>query len=175
MAVELKVDKISEKQLSTKFKVLEFLYPEEIFRAIVTILFDIKLIAQKKLKADGHIVTARLRNSIYVKSPRQIFANRSNNKTAYTYPGGTDKQGRKQPGGSGNRDLNTSLRGAEAAVGTNVVYARNIEEKHDSFLQYAVDTVDSDKRFKEAEKRVKKRIMKKGIAVGKGIVKGLFS
>lgn len=157
MSVTLKVDPVSSRKLESKFKKMLEKYPEEMYKGVVAILFDIKLIAQKKLKADGHIVTSRLRNSLFVKTPRQKFANRSTNKMNYSYPGGVDKQGRRVPGGSGSRDLRVRVRDNEGAVGTNVIYAAKIE-KLDSYLQHGVDTVDTDKRFEQAAKRAEKKL-----------------
>jgi len=144
----MQIDPISERNLNKRFKVLSKAYPEEMFKAIVAILFDIKLIAQKKIKADGHIVTSRLRNSLFVKTPKQRYAKRATNSLSYSFDGG-----------SGNRDLDVRLDGAEGAVGTNVVYAKKIEDL-DSYLEYGVKSVNMSKRFKQfadkAEKRAKK-------------------
>jgi hypothetical protein len=146
MGVEMKVDPVSFKRLNKRFKLMGKHYPEETFRAIVAILFDIKLIAQRKIKSDGHIVTSRLRNSLFVKTLKQKFAKRSTNKKAYTFQGG-----------SSNRDLNVPLDSQEGAVGTNVVYAQKIEDL-DSYLEYGVKTVDVNKRFQEIPKRANKKI-----------------
>ena len=153
----MKVDPISFKRLNKRFKLMGKAYPEETFRAIVKILFDIKLIAQKKIKADKHIVSSRLRNSIYVKTLKQKFAKKSTNSKVYSYPGGIDKQGRKVPGGSASRDLSVPLDGQSGAVGTNVLYGNKIEQL-DSFLEHAVKTVDVNKRFQEIPGRANKRI-----------------
>ena len=147
MSATIQVDPISAKRLNKRFKKLSTAYPEETFRAIVKILFDIKLIAQKKIKADGHIVTSRLRNSLFVKTPNQKFAKRSTNKKTYN-----DNDGKSFDG-----DLNINLRGAEGAVGTNVVYARKIE-KLDSYLGYAAKTVNVNKRLQEIPNAVQKKI-----------------
>lgn len=141
----MKVDPISERKLKKSFKTLSKAYPEEMFRAIVAILFDIKLIAQKKIKADGHIVTSRLRNSIFVKTIKQKFAKKSTNSMAYSFSGG-----------SANRDLSVNLRTNEGAVGTNVVYAQKIEDL-DSYLEYGVKMVNVDKRFQQAAKIAEKK------------------
>ena len=161
MGVEFEVDRRSLDELNKKFRVLRYLYPEEFFKALVAILFDIKLIAQKKLKADKHIVTSRLRNSIYVKTPKQVFAKRSTNSLSYSFDGG-----------SGNRDLDVRLDGAEGAVGTNVVYAKKIEDL-DSYLEYAVNSVNMEKRWKQAAERAEKKAIKKTTGVIKSIIKGL--
>lgn len=145
--ISMKVDPISARKLEKRFKILSTAYPEETFRAIIKILFDIKLLAQKKIKADGHIVTSRLRNSIFVKTPKQKFANRSGNKRTYN----------DNEGNSFDADLNVKLRGAEGAVGTNVIYARKIEDL-DSYLGYAVNAVDMAKRFREIPGAANKKI-----------------
>lgn len=142
----MKVDPISFKRLNKRFNLLGKAYPEETFRAIVAILFDIKLIAQRKIKADGHIVTSRLRNSLFVKTLKQKFAKRSTNNKPYTFQGGTS-----------NRDLSVQLDGQTGAVGTNVVYGRKIEDL-DSYLEHGVKTVNVNKRFQEISKRANKRI-----------------
>jgi hypothetical protein len=146
MGVSIKVDPISFKRLNKRFKLMGKAYPEETFRAIVKILFDIKLIAQRKIKADGHIVTSRLRNSLFVKTLKQKFAKQSTNKKVYTFEGG-----------SANRDLSVALDSQSGAAGTNVLYAQKIEDL-DSYLEHAVKTVDVNKRFQEIPGRANKRI-----------------
>lgn len=146
MSVEIKLDRISHKTLNKRFKLMDKHYPAETFRAIVAILFDMKLIAQRKIKADGHIVTSRLRNSIFVKTPKQEFANKATNKRGYSFQGGT-----------GNRDLRVSLNKQQGAVGTNVVYGDKIE-KLDSYLKHAAKTVNIKKRLQEIPKRANKKI-----------------
>ena len=180
MAVEMKVDPRSSKILKQNFKELDN-YPKEVFRSIVSILFDIKLIAQNKIKSNGNIVTSRLRNSLFVKTPKQIHAKRSTNSIAYSYKGG-----------SGKRGLSTILDKFEGAVGTNVEYASSIENgsrahkitaktsaglrfkignqwirkqsvNHPGyagkpFLSFAVKTVNYQKRFDEAKKRIEKKL-----------------
>jgi hypothetical protein len=121
-------------------------YPEETFKAIVAILFDIKLIAQRKIKSDGHIVTSRLRNSLFVKTIKQKFANRATNKRGYSFQGG-----------SSDRDLSVNLKNQQGAVGTNVIYGNKIE-KLDSYLEHAARTVDVNKRFREIPGRANKKI-----------------
>jgi hypothetical protein len=148
MAVEMTIDPVSFKKLNKRFKLMSKHYPEETYRAIVKILFDMKLIAQRKIKADRHIVTARLRNSLFVKTVKQKFANRATNKKGYTFTGG-----------SGDRDLNVNLRKFDGAFGTNVGYAGKIEEL-DSFIEYAAATVDVNKRLKEVEMAANKKIIR---------------
>jgi hypothetical protein len=157
MTVSIKVDPVSFKKLNKRFNLLGIHYPRETYRAVVSILFDMKLIAQRKLKSDGHIVTGRLRNSIFVKTPKQQFANRSGNRARYSFPGGIDKNGRKVPGGQGNADLNVNLRQFEGAVGTNVVYAQKIEDL-DSYIEYASKNVDVNKRLRQIPENARKKI-----------------
>jgi len=176
----MRVDPISERKLKKNIKELKK-YPDEVFRSIVSILFDIKKLAQNRIKSNGNIVTARLRNSLFVKTPKQIHAKRSTNALSYSFKGG-----------SGNRMLDVSLRAFEGAVGTNVEYASSIENgsrphtinaktsgglrfkiggnwvrtqsvNHPgyagkSFLKWAVKNVDYDKRFNEAKARIEKKI-----------------
>ena len=170
MSVQISIDPVSFKKLDKRFKLLGKHYPEETFRAIVAILFDIKLIAQKKIKSNGNIVTARLRNSLFVKTPKQIYAKRSTNSLAYSYEGG-----------SGNRDLKSvNLLKHTGAVGSNVEYADAIENgspphkipgafgregsvdhpgsKAYSFLGFAAKTVNMKKRFNEIPKKANKKL-----------------
>lgn len=145
MSVQISIDPISHKKLNKRFKTLSKAYPNEMYQAIVAILFDMKLIAQKKIKADGHIVTSRLRNSLFVQTPKQKYANRVTNKISYTFQGG-----------SGIRKMRIRLREGEAAFGTNVEYAKYIE-KLDSFIEYASKKVNVNKRFQQAVKRAEKK------------------
>ncbi len=147
MSVSINVDPISFKKLDKRFKLLGKHYPEETYRAIVSILFDIKLIAQRKIKKDGHIVTGRLRNSIFVKTPKQKFAKRAGNRKIYT-----DNEGR---GFSG--DLNINLKETEGAVGTNVVYAQKIEDL-DSYIEYGVKNVDVNKRLRRIPEAARRKM-----------------
>jgi hypothetical protein len=121
-------------------------YPEETYRAIVAILFDMKLIAQRKIKKDKHIITSRLRNSLFVKTPKQKHAKRATNKRVYSFAGGT-----------GLRFLGVNLKKHEGAFGTNVIYAKFIENM-DSFIEYAAKTVDVNKRFRQIPERANKKI-----------------
>jgi hypothetical protein len=150
MGVVMKFDQRSEKELKKRFKILFNAYPTEIYKAMVSILFDMKLIAQKKIKKDKHIVTSRLRNSLFVKTPKQKYAKRSTNKRTYSFQGGT-----------GLRFLSVPLKKGEGAFGTNVVYAEKIEEL-DSFIKFASENVDVDKRYRQAADRAEKKLRGKG-------------
>lgn len=97
------IDKLSERSLEAAMK------------GFVKLMTNAKTLAQQKLKADGHIVTSRLRNSIYIKTG-----------TKQTIPGNkqtySDGQGR-----SFNADFDVELTRTEVAIGTNVEYAAAIE------------------------------------------------
>ncbi|PNX45903.1 MAG: hypothetical protein BV456_13010 [Thermoplasmata archaeon M8B2D] len=154
---------------------LEKMAPEKAFKGLVTLLFDIKTLAQQKLKSDRHIKTSRLRNSLYVKTLGQKFANRSNNKDSFS-----------ADGKSYSSDFQVNLKENEGAIGTNVEYgpaiefgygAHTIEAKNfpvlgnkkvgffgkkvnhpgfagDSFLYWALKNVDTDKRGREVAKEI---------------------
>ena len=140
------IDLVSKRKLDKRFKVLGKHYPIETFKAIVKIAFDMKAMAQRKIKADKHIVTSRLRNSIYVKTKGQRYAKRGTNTMAYSFDGGSD-----------NRDLSVPVKTGEAVIGTNVLYAWKIE-KLDSYIKYASENVDMRKRIKDISKKVNKKL-----------------
>lgn len=184
MSVQISIDPVSFKKLDKRFKLLGKHYPEETYRAIVKILFDMKLLAQRKLKKDDHIVTSRLRNSIFVKTPGQKFASRSGNQKRYS-----DNKGK-----GFNADLNIRLKEFEGAIGTNVQYAGDIEFGRpartivaknakalafrpkgstttifrkrvfqpalsaSSFIEYAAKNVDVNKRFRQIAENARRKI-----------------
>lgn len=89
---------------------------------IVKLLFDIKYLAQNKLKSDRHIISSRLRNSIHVQLNTQYKAalavyNRKSSGNNYA-----DGDGKTY-----NAQLDVELSNNEGAVGTNVEYASAIE------------------------------------------------
>lgn len=165
----------SEANFKKQMKKLENLAPNEAFKGVVKLLFDIKLLAQNKLKADKHIVTSRLRNSLYVKTIGQKYAQRSNNSESYNAYGKTYKS-----------DFQVQLKEHEGAIGTNVEYGPAIEFGYgphvievknarslgtvkkgffgksvnhpgfagDSFLYWALKNVDVDKRARDISKEI---------------------
>ena len=112
----LEFQKQSYLNLNKQMEKLSKIAPEKAFKMLVQLLFDIKFLAQQKLKSDRHIDTSRLRNSIYVKTLGQKFAKKSNNSETYTVKGK-----------SYSSDFNIALTDKEGAVGTNVEYADAIE------------------------------------------------
>lgn len=162
----------SKKNIDLQMAKLKNLAPKLAFDGMIKILFDIKGLAQMKLKSDRHIKTSRLRNSIYVQTLKG--ANIGDNKANYS-----DDEGKTY-----KSELNVNLTDKEGAVGTNVEYAGAIEYgygahtitaknpkglmkkekgkwtffgksvkhpgfKGDSFLYWAMKNVDLDKRWRE--------------------------
>ena len=113
----LEFQKSSYENLNKQMDNLKKVVPESAYKMVVKLLFDIKYLAQNKLRSDKHIITSRLRNSIYVQTPGQKYANRGDNAENYT-----DKKGK-----SYSRTLDVELTGMEGAVGSNVEYANAIE------------------------------------------------
>lgn len=147
MSVQIKLDPFTHKKLKHRFKVLGRIYPDETFRAIIKILFDMKRLAQQKIKRDGHIVTARLRNSLFVQTLSNKLSNRANNKPIYS-----DKDGNVF-----KSKINVRLKQLQGAFGTNVIYAGKIE-KLDSFIEWAIKNVDVNKRLREITDNARKKI-----------------
>ena len=169
----IEITKQSKDNFEKQMRKLMKLAPESAYKGLVTLLFDIKTLAQQKLKADGHIITSRLRNSLYVKSLR--YANRPDNSQSYTAEGKTYKS-----------DFQIDLKDKEGAIGTNVEYGPAIEFGYgphiikvknakvlgtpkkgffgkqvnhpgfagDSFLYWALKNVDVDKRGREIAKEI---------------------
>ena len=126
--------------LNKQMDIIKAQYPEKAMDMVVKLLYDIKLLAQQKLKVDGHIVTSRLRNSIFVKSKRQ------GDTSSYS-----DDEGRLF-----SRDLDVQLSDMEGAVGTDVDYAAKIEYQYDSYIYWGAKNVDVTRRAKELSQELSK-------------------
>lgn len=112
----------SKKNLDLQLSKLKEKGNASVMAMIVKLLFDIKYLAQNKLKSDKHIVSSRLRNSLYVQLNTQdktALAVYNRNSTGNNY---SDNEGK-----SYNAQLDVSLENNEGAVGTNVEYAAAIE------------------------------------------------
>lgn len=167
--VTIELTQQSKKNIDLQMAKLKKLAPEAARKGMFKLLFDIKALAQNKLKSDGHIVSSRLRNSIYVQTlkPQNIGDNKE------TYQDETGK--------SYSSRLDVDLTDNEGAVGTNVEYAGAIEYgygahvikaknakvlgnkkvgffgkqvnhpgfKGDSFLWWALKNVDLNKRWRD--------------------------
>jgi len=143
MGGQIEIDKMSRQRVMQSLQGLEDIPFDE---ALIRTLFKIKALAQLRIREKGHIVTSRLRNSIYVKYPAQSKADRlatSDNNKNYSW-----NATKNQSAGSGNRDLKTvNLKIGEGAVGTNVDYAGKIE-RMDSYLYWGAKNINKDvKRY----------------------------
>lgn len=184
--IEVGIDKASEIRVQQAF---DGLGDVPWFDGINMVLVKMKSLAQLRLTDRGHIITSRLKNSIYVKSLKQTNTDAiarqmgvDNSKT-YQYAGGND-----------SRDLLTVKLGKnEGAVGTNVEYAGAIERgarphkimakkakvlsdgknlfgksvnhpgfRGDSFLYWSVKNINKDigNYFREIAKNNKRKYMK---------------
>jgi hypothetical protein len=150
MGGQIEIDKMSRQRVMQSLQGLEDVPFDE---ALIRTLFKIKALAQLRIREKGHIVTSRLRNSLYVKYPEQSKADSVGRK--YNEAGSSDNNQnyswnatKNQPAGSGNRDLKTvNLKIGEGAVGTNVDYAGKIE-RMDSYLYWGAKNINKDvKRY----------------------------
>jgi len=145
MGVQIEIDKVSQANLNKAIRGLSDM-EGDFWKATVKVLFNIKALAQLRLTDRGHVVTSRLKNSIYVKTPKQEHAGAAeNNPVNYR-----DKDGKTY-----NADLlSVNLQKHEGATGTNVEYADKIE-RLDSYLYWAVKNAGTNVRqyFEEVVKR----------------------
>lgn len=172
--VNIEIQEAAMNNLNRQMEKLKRYAPEKAKGGMIKILFDIKALAQNKLKYNNHIVTSRLINSIYVQTP--IPTNAPDNSETY----------RDNDGKVYKSELDVHLNDNEGAVGTNVEYAAAIEygaKPHiieaknfpvlgniksgffgkkvnhpgfvgDSFLYWALKNVDLDKRWRELSKEL---------------------
>ena len=110
-------------------------------KGMVKFANSVKNLAQLKIKADKHIVTSRLRNSIAVQSSSGVDESSYSDNEGDTY----------------QKSLNVQLNDNEFAVGSNVDYAAKIELQ-DSYLYYAVKHADVDKLSMEIAKGLKLKL-----------------
>lgn len=140
----LELIKQSEINLQRQFKKLDE-NSNNAYRGVVKLLFQIKTIAQQKLKSDKHIITSRLRNSIYVQTPNQEFAKQNGNEPRYS----------DNIGNSYDAEIKgVAVQKQEGIVGTNVKYAPEIEFMNDSFLYYGMKHADIDRMGREIAKEL---------------------
>lgn len=139
--ISIRVESKSIMETLSQLDHLSKIAPKTAFKGLKSIALEIVNKAQDKLKADRHIVTARLRNSIttYFKGKKKD-----------TYK---DDEGRTY-----SSKIALPLLDTEVAAGTNVEYALDIEKK-DSFLNYAINTTKGE-RVDKIMKRVADNIEK---------------
>lgn len=140
--VNIEIQEAAMNNLNRQMEKLKRYAPEKAKGGMIKILFDIKALAQMKLEYNNHIVTSRLRNSIYVQTPTPS----ESPDNSETYRDKDDKVFKST--------LDVHLESNEAAVGTNVEYAAKIEYGYNSFLYWALKNVDVDKRWRELSKEL---------------------
>ena len=117
-SIQITVDKDSMDNIQKQFDALKSGGVSSAYRALMKVAFKIKSEAQLRLTGRGHIVTSRLKNSIFVKSKKMNDVQNATNSLTYS-----DGQGK-----SYKSDLTTvNLGENEFAIGTNVEYAPAIE------------------------------------------------
>jgi hypothetical protein len=116
--ISIEIDKASRANLERQFSLLGTTIDKASPKAIFKVLMKIRSYAMLRLTGMGHVVTSRLKNSIYV----EMGDPRINTELPKTY---TDES---EPPKSYNAELKTvRLKENEGAVGTNVSYAAGIE------------------------------------------------
>lgn len=116
--IQITIDKSAMDNIQKQFNALKNGGGSSAYRALMKVAFKIKSEAQLRLTGRGHIVTSRLKNSIFVKSKKMNDVINASNSLSYS-----DGKGK-----SYKSDLSTvSLNDNEFAVGTNVEYAPAIE------------------------------------------------
>jgi len=171
--VTIELTQQSKKNIDLQMAKLKKLAPDVARKGMFKLLFDIKALAQNKLKSDRHIESNRLRSSMYVQatSANSKYTNRPNNSETY----------QDETGKSYSSRLDVDLTDNDGAVGTNVEYGPAIEFgygahvikvknakslgnkkvgffgkqvqhpgfKGDSFLYWALKNVDLNKRWRD--------------------------
>jgi hypothetical protein len=133
--------------------------------AVAKLAFKIKAEAQLRLKGKMHIVTSRLRNSIYVKANPPIHKT-GNTETYKNEPPTNGKYVKNFKQQTFDSDLKSvSVKETEFAIGTNVEYAPKIELM-DSYLYWALKNVDIERSLAQDMKKDMENAMK----FGKGIL-----
>lgn len=146
--VSIEIDQKSFDHLNKQMEVLKQGTPRSLYSAITKIGYKIKAEAQMRLRGKNHIVTSRLRNSLFVKTKSKHSLSYQDNK-----------------GGSFISDLRTiTIKENDIAIGTNVIYAEYIENM-DSYLQWATLNVDISKSIQDDMKKTMDNVMKFGLGV----------
>lgn len=117
-SVKIEIDSAVMKNLQKNFDSLKIGGPDSAYRALMKVAFKIKSEAQLRLTGRGHIITSRLKNSIFVKSKKMSDVIKGKNQLTYS----------DAKGNSYKSDLSTvTLDDFEFAIGSNVEYAQDIE------------------------------------------------
>jgi hypothetical protein len=134
----LQIGQNEQRKLFDNLDMVKISIPQICYNSIVSFLFTAKMNAMNKIKADRHIVTSRLRNSIYVLSHSKDLKDKDNyeDDLGNVFRGVLD---------------NVHIEQQEAAFGTNVEYAEKIE-RLDSFIYWGFKNAD-DKEFSKQYNR----------------------
>jgi hypothetical protein len=132
MSVQISIDSSSLAHLQNQMRLLQAHGNRSLYNSLVKLAFKIKTEAQERLKGQRHVVTSRLRNSIYVQANDPNKVNTPNNKPNYQDKNSNTFNSQLQSVG---------LTDTELAVGTNVEYAPLIES-YDSYLYWAMRNVN---------------------------------
>jgi len=136
--IHIGIDPRTLKHLQGQIDLLQKNGGKSLYQALIKVAFKIKTNAQLRLTGRGHIVTSRLKNSIFVKSNKMTDVLKKDNALIYS-----DKDKKTY-----QSDLSTvQLNPNELAIGTNVEYAPYIEfgtskMSGDSYLYWAMKNVD---------------------------------
>lgn len=145
----IQVGQNDQRKLFKNMDTVKVNIPRMCYAGIVAFLFTAKMNAMNKIKADKHIVTSRLRNSIYVKTAVQTAEIGTTLKIPIDKPIYGDNEGNRY-----DADLTTvELKDNEAAFGTNVEYAEKIE-RLDSFIYWGFQNADDKAFSKEYNRQV---------------------
>lgn len=134
----------SQRKLFENLDKVKINFPKFTYDGIVAFLLTARMNAMNKIKHDRHIVTSRLRNSIYVQSHTKESAL----KVSKTY---RDNENNSHDAELKSIQLDTN----EAAFGTNVEYAEKIE-RLDSFIYWGFKHADNKELSKEFNRQVNK-------------------
>lgn len=132
MSVSITLDPASTAHLNRQLDLLRLQGPRTVYSSLVKVAYKITGEAKLRLRGRGHVVTARLMNSIFTKTK---------NAPTKSY---TDNLGATFTAELPSVGVGT----LEVAIGTNVEYAGKIENM-DSFLNWAVNNVDIEKTMRE--------------------------
>lgn len=117
--VQIELDKAAKKHLDRQFDILKRQGKRSAYWALMKVALKIKAEAQLRLTGRGHVVTSRLKNSIFVQAKDLSKATRAKGNNL-TY---SDKNGKTYK----SKLSTVTLDDYSFAVGSNVAYAATIE------------------------------------------------
>lgn len=148
MSISLTLDRASMDHLDRQFALLAQAGPRSCYSALHKIAKKITSESQMRIMGRQHVVTARLKNSIFTKTRQQ---------PNFAY--------RDKLGNSFVSELQSvTLARMEVAIGTNVEYAAEIETL-DSFLGWALNNVDITRSISEDAAVTMENVMRFGIGI----------